>query len=318
MASSAPNREAIEPDQVAALIVTYLPDSELAERLSSLRKQFDRVALIDNGSPDEHLSTIAAQLKHPGVSLQRNSSNLGIATALNQGMKLLAGEGFGWVVTLDQDSEIQPGFLAAQLATLAAHEDPDRVAMIGANRIDPGSEAHRWLRPRTSFPYFERVNCEEASRGVTLVITSGTITNVAIFDRLGGFRDELFIDQVDFEYCLRAREQGYAILVSCAAKLTHKVGELTQCKAMGMTLSSTHHSPLRRYYLFRNSVLVMKWHGRAHRHWLIYQILALLEVVAGIIVSESGKWRKLRACLAGIRDGRAGRLGPAMGGFVPS
>lgn len=274
------------------------------------------MAVVDNGSPAENLLTVEPQIDGSKLSLLRNSTNLGIATALNRGIRLLAAEGFDWVVTFDQDSEIKAGFLAAQLATLASRENPDKVAMIGANRIDPDTEAHRWLRPTKSFPYFERVNCHEASQGVTLVITSGTMTNIVIFNELGGFRDELFIDLVDFEYCLRARQRGYAILVSCEAELVHKVGDQTQRKALGLTLSSTHHSPLRRYYLFRNSIHLMRQYGRIHRHWLIYQILALCEIVLGIVVSETGKWGKLRACWIGFRDGLARRHGPAMDGVI--
>ena len=317
MASAAPNCESIGQDQVAALVVTYLPDSGLAERLSSLRTQFGRVALIDNGSPDEDLSAIAAELKQPGVSLQRNSMNLGIATALNQGMKLLADEGFGWVVTLDQDSEVRPGFLSSLLATLNAWPDRNEVALVGANRIEPNNDlAHRWLRPRRRFPFFERVGCREAAQGVTLVITSGTLTSVNAFKRLGGFQDELFIDLVDFEYCLRARQEGHAILVSCGAELIHKVGQQTRASITGITISSTHHSPLRRYYLFRNSVHLIRRYGRIHPHWLGYQLLALCEVLLGIVVSEADKWRKLRACLAGLRDGLSGKTGPATNSMI--
>jgi rhamnosyltransferase len=317
MTAVAARNELVSRYDVAALVVTYLPDAGLAERLNSLLAQFGRVALVDNGSSDEALSAIGPQIDGSNVSLLRNPTNLGIATALNQGVRLLAGEGFGWVVTFDQDSEIQPGFLAAQLATLSSQENSGNVAMIGANRIDPDSEGnHRWLRSRRSFPFFERVNCEETSLGVTLVITSGTMTNVVIFNKLGGYRDELFIDLVDSEYCLRALQRGYVVLVSCAAKLTHKVGDKTQRKVLGMTLSSTHHSPLRRYYLFRNCVHLIKRYGGVRPHWLIYQIVALCEVILGIIVSESQKGRKLRACVAGIRDGLAGKYGPAPDGVV--
>jgi rhamnosyltransferase len=314
---AASNFEAIGRDEVAALVITYFPDAGLPARLDSLLAQFDRVALVDNGSPDENLTAVAAQVDRSAVSLHRNSTNLGIATALNQGMRILADEGFRWVVTLDQDSEVQSGFLSSMLEMLNSRPDQVKIALIGSNRIDPDSDvSHRWLRPSNSFPFFQRVNCERASKGVTLVITSGTLTNVAAFVDLGGFRDELFIDLVDFEYCLRARQQGYKILVSCDADLKHMVGIQTHLQAAGITLSQTHHSPLRRYYLFRNSIYLIKRYAFVHPHWVVYHLLAMGEVILGIVVSETDRRKKLHACLLGIFDGLARKTGPALDGAI--
>ena len=296
--------------KVAALVITYFPDAGLPARIDALLEQFDRVVLVDNGSDEASLQQIGRYERHTGFTLHRNASNLGIATALNQGLRILSAEGFCWAVTFDQDSFIRPGFVSSMLETLASERDQDRVAVIGANRIDAdGNSLHRWLRPRSGVPFFERVACEEASDGVTLVITSGSLTSIPIFNRLGGFRDDLFLDLVDFEYCLRARQQGHKILVSCAARLVHKVGDETRSKRMGVTISSTHHSPLRRYYLFRNSIELIKRYGRVHPHWLIHHLLSLCEVVVSILLIERDKLRKLHACMTGIVDGLVGKTG---------
>lgn len=300
----------VQPRGVAALIITYFPDVGLPERIVALLAEFDRVAVIDNGSDEAALASLSQFGER--VTVQRNGSNLGIATALNQGIRTLADEGFEWVVTFDQDSAVRPGFLSSMLRTLNAAPDRSRVALIGANRIDPDSPVpHRWLRPRRAFPFFERVTCQEASTGVTLVITSGALTSIAAFEDLGGFRDELFIDLVDNEFCLRAREHGYRILVSCGAQLLHKVGNKATSRAAGVQVSATHHSPLRKYYLFRNSIAVMKSHGRTQPHWLAYHLLSLGEVVLGILLWESGKAGKLKACALGLFDGLSGETGPS-------
>lgn len=298
--------------RIAALVVTFFPDSGLPARLDRLLQQFERVVLVDNGSDEASLQPIASYERHAGVTLRRNASNLGIATALNQGLRILSAEGFRWAVTFDQDSIIRPGFVSSMLKTLESQQDADRIALVGATRTDAdGNSVHRWLRPRSAPPFFERVPCDEASDGVSLVITSGALTSIPVFNRLGGFRDDLFIDLVDFEYCLRAREQGYKILVSCAAQLVHKVGDETRSRRMGLKISSTHHSPLRRYYLFRNSVHLIKRYSRIHPHWLIYHILSLCEVFAGILLIEREKGRKLHACVTGIVDGLSGKTGPS-------
>lgn len=297
--------------ELAALVVTYFPDEGLCARIDALLQQFDRLVLVDNGSDDTSLQLLTRYEHRTDITLHRNASNVGIAKALNQGLRILAAEGFSWAVTFDQDSMIRPGFVAAMLKTLASQQHPGRVALIGSNRIDPDNDiVHRWLRPRRSFPFFERVSCEGAADGVTLVITSGAMTSLSAFERLGGFREELFIDLVDIEYCLRAREQGYKILVSCGAHLVHKVGSKTQLTFGRFTISATHHSQLRKYYLFRNSVFVLRNNGWSQPHWFVYHLLAISEVLVGIFLSESQKLRKIHACLLGVVDGFKGKLGP--------
>jgi hypothetical protein len=75
---------------------------------------------------------------------------------------------------------------------------------------------------------------------------------------------------------------------------------------------------LRKYYLFRNSVVLIGAFGRRNPHWLAYQLLALLEILAGVILLERDKLTKLRACVAGIADGLRGRMGQSGRTFARS
>jgi rhamnosyltransferase len=304
--------------KVAALVVTYFPDPQLPGRLDKLLEQVRRLVVVDNGSGDAALGWAADLAGRDGIAIERNDANLGIAAALNRGMRALAAEGYDWVVTLDQDSTVEPGFVDGLLATVAADADPDSIALVGGNRRDSSAEttAHRWVRPKRGVPFFERVTADRIGPdGVTLVITSGTLTSVTAFDRLGGFREDLFIDFVDSEYCLRAHEAGYRILVSPRARILHRVGAKRRAALLGVHLSPMHHGALRKYYIFRNAVAVIRRYGLAFPHWLIYQLLALAEIVVGIVFFERDKAAKLKACLIGIWDGLAGRMGPARRGF---
>lgn len=303
---------------VAALVVTYFPDIDLPARLERLLAQVDRLVVVDNGSDPVCLAWKGGFASRRGVTILENGRNLGIAEALNRGMTLLAEEDYDWVLTMDQDSMIEEGCVAALLRTLSMDADSDRVAMVGSNRQDEGAglAPHRWLRPKKRPPFFERVPCERIeANGVTLVITSGTLTSVKAFQALGPFKTEFFIDLVDFEYCLRARQAGYRILVSPAARMSHRVGAKRQSAIAAVTLSPMHHGPLRKYYMFRNGVHMMRAYGAAFPHWLVYQLLAMSEIIIGVFLFEDRKASKLRACLAGLWDGLLGRKGPAQRAF---
>lgn len=41
---------------------------------------------------------------------------------------------------------------------------------------------------------------------------SANLVNVEVYKKLGKYREEYFIDCVDYEYCLRARENQYSII----------------------------------------------------------------------------------------------------------
>ncbi|MDD5578651.1 MAG: glycosyltransferase family 2 protein [Methylobacter sp.] len=301
--------------QVAALVVTHFPDAGFPSRLDKLLEQVSHVVIIDNGSPQDLLSWQKQYCDSDNITFLKNSVNLGIATALNQGMDLLTKEGFERVVTFDQDSTVTSGFIALLQATMTANEVPHGdVALVGANRSDAGEnqDRHRWLRPKKRWPFFERITCDRIGPdGVTLVITSGTLFNMKIFNILGPFRDDFFIDFVDSEYCLRAKEAGYRILVNPDARLFHQLGSKKQYRLFGLTMSPTFHSPLRRYYLSRNRIEMMRLYGLTFPHWLIYELMALIHITLSILFYEDQKIAKLQACAIGTCDGLLKRMGPA-------
>lgn len=306
------------PGKAAALVITHFPDRHFPDRLDRLLEQIARVVIVDNGSDAPTRAWRERYRDRKEITVLNNPTNLGIATALNQGMNLLAGEGFEWVVTLDQDSTVANGFIESLLDTIANDPNPGNVALVGARRSDAGTNCveHRWLRPKKGLPFFERVACDQIGPdGVTLVISSGTLTSVRVFNQLGPFRDKFFIDFVDFEYCLRARQSDYRILVSCHAHMIHHVGSKEQRRLFGVTLSPTLHSPLRRYYLFRNAVAMFRIYGWAFPHWLIYELVALGEILLGVSIFEDRKLAKLRACMLGVWDGLLRRMGPACRSF---
>jgi rhamnosyltransferase len=299
--------------QVAALVVTYFPDACFPARLDKLLEQVSRVVIIDNGSPKDLLLWQEQYCHSDNITCLENSNNLGIATALNQGMDLLTEEGFEWVITFDQDSTVTSGFIALLRDTINADAISHDVALVGANRSDAGENhaMHRWLRSKTGWPFFERVTCDRIGpEGVTLVITSGTLVNMKIFNILGPFRDDFFIDFVDSEYCLRVREAGYRILVNPDARMFHQLGSKKQYRLFGLTMSPTFHSPLRRYYLFRNRIEMIRLYGLIFPHWLIYELMALAHITLGILLYEDQKIAKLQACAFGTWDGLLKRMGP--------
>jgi rhamnosyltransferase len=125
--------------------------------------------------------------------------------------------------------------------------------------------------------------------------------------KLGPFDESLFIDAVDTEYCLRARQSGMMILQSHAV-LSHSLGRTTYHRLFGLRFGTTNHSPGRHYYITRNRLrLLARYAG--DWPWVWREVRGMLFDDAKIILVEPNKWSKFRAMAAGAADALSGKFG---------
>ena len=83
--------------------------------------QVDSVVVVDDGSPEDPARILAA-LEAMGCKVERLTENSGIAAALNAGITaaLAADTKPDYILTMDQDSLLDPGYVDALLAAAAA------------------------------------------------------------------------------------------------------------------------------------------------------------------------------------------------------
>ena len=208
-------------------IVLYNP--ELKNLYFNLKNWEDsKVVLIDNAS-DNIQKIEEAIIKKENVILIKNSINMGIAHALNQIMEYAVENNFQWVLTLDQDSKFPKEGIQVYLKNISK-----QIAIITC-RIQ-----------NVNTTMIEKYLVEKEY--VNDCITSGAFNNVEVWKRLQGFDEWLFIDYVDFEYCIRVRKQNYKILKCNSVLMQHSLGNLEIKNFLGKKIYVTNHSPLRRYY----------------------------------------------------------------------
>lgn len=111
--------------------MTYHPDEGIRARLRPLIGAVGAILLVDNGSEPAEIARLGRLLADDGAHLLQNERNLGLATALNQGFRWAADRGYGWVLTLDQDTAPSSGMVTEAARVLAAHPGR-RIAVIGA------------------------------------------------------------------------------------------------------------------------------------------------------------------------------------------
>lgn len=293
-------RTAARPNQTntCAVIITFHPDEGFVERLTQVASQFPKVFIVDNGSNPISLRMLQNEVCSPKVFLIKNQSNRGIAAALNQGTRLAKSENFDWVVTLDQDTDIYPGFFSGLLDVY--NNSGNEKIVVGSNYDEPHkSKAQANLLP-----------CNSIAIERKTLITSGMLLPLEIFERIGQFREDYFIDSVDHEFSLRARANGYRMLISCKTLMRHSIGNTKKEKQGFKLFLSYHHPPKRKYYISRNTVFTAIRYFSNEPAWSIRQGWRMLSDLASIILLENDKSRKIKAFLTGVLHGFRGKMGP--------
>ena len=281
-------------NDIAAVVVLYRPTSDVVFNVEAFAGQVDRVFAIDNSeTPDTDV--VNALRKIPNIEYTPLGDNLGIATALNVGTRCALEAGYSWALTMDQDSTVTPGMVARLLQ--CALDDPANVGLV--------SPVHRQVGG-------ERREVAPGGHEVLTAMTSGNLVNLAALEHVGWFMDDLFIDQVDNEICLRFWRNGLRVLESGGADLIHRVGDVRKHRFPYPAYSS-NHSAIRRYYIARNRLWVGKMYAEDYPQFGRFERRQQLKDVVKIVLYEHEKGRKLAMIWRGRRDYRAGRLG-AYGG----
>jgi len=299
MTSPIPSFSGESSERVCAVVITFFPDEGFPERLEKIAAQAFRVIVVDNGSTGKSGENLERALGvSESVTCIRNSENLGVAAALNQGIRKALEEGdCQWIVTFDQDSLPAEDMVEKMLTVWRSHPHPERLMVAG---------------PRTAFvdstsqpgPSEDRSWCE-----VTHVITSGSLISRRAFHLAGYYNERLFIDYVDIEYCLRLRSLGYQVIEVHSTEMLHHMGRLQERLFLGEKVHPTHHPPLRRYYQFRNALLLHRQYRESQRPWRRKNRIILMKILILILLYEKQRLRSLFQILRGIGHGLAGRSG---------
>jgi rhamnosyltransferase len=283
--------------QVCGVVISYRPSRDLLLNVQRTLSQVDHVIIVDNTSlSDSTASGVLGDLEHlETCTVIRNRINLGVATALNIGIRLAITKGFPWVITLDQDSWMRDGYIREMLFTHQNIASP-KVAMLCPRYEDSGVGK---VCPPLKSPSGEVLVC----------MTSGALIPVNTFNSLGLMEDDLFIDSVDHEYCLRLRAAGFKIIECPGAILVHSLGRITEHKLLNRAFITTNHNARRRYYITRNRLVLMRRYLLKDREWATLDCKRMAKETAIIFMVEENRLSKARYMTLALWDAMFNRLG---------
>lgn len=311
---------------IIAVIVAYKPNKkDFCTLLKAMRPQVASVIVVDNSSGEYSLCELASSYGID-IELLQMSSNVGIAAAQNAGIERAMELGADFVLLSDQDSVPSAGMVADLLTVLLSPSQSSftlPVAAVGPATVDrrTGRKSffitkrrglpHRWRKPLVSHDWTSSVEVE-------FLIASGTLIPIEVIKHIGSMRSDFFIDHVDTEWCFRAKVAGYRLLGVPAATLEHQLGDTIKRIWFFGHRDVMYHSPLRDYYMFRNTLLMIR-RTPMYIVWRLYFLWRLIQFAVYFLGFAHQRVLRLRRMLLGLvhgMGGRGGRLEESSGRLV--
>lgn len=244
---------------VFAIVVLYNPElSTLIKLLDSVRHQVSHIIIADNstqGAIKDKIAHILNDISDMSTYIDLND-NVGIAIAQNRAIQLAIEKDATHLLLLDQDSYL-PNNMVVGLTT--AYETLKtqgyRIACVAPTFIDKKINK---VAPVVYYKGLMRKRVIPTGKEEFIiadhVISSGSLIAVKSWLKIGELQENLFIDYVDTEWCLRAKKLGYLTFVIPKLTLIHDIGD---GYAKVGTRNVVLHSDFRNYYMIRNSVYLI-------------------------------------------------------------
>lgn len=243
---------------VGLILVTYQSAEDLPAFLESLPAAVEPFALdvagVDNASTDRSVELV----EEFGGRVIRNSENVGLAAAINQGAATTDAE---WILVANPDTRLAPGSIAALVETAMTD---DRIGMIGPRvaRLDgnPYPTGRRfpslavgtvhallggiWPSNPATRKYF--------GEPVTTVSDVDWISGCCMlfrrsaFESIGGFDTRYFLYFEETKAALDMHRAGWRVVLDPTVEIRHREGGSMR-SAPFRKIRSHHRSALRFY-----------------------------------------------------------------------
>lgn len=239
------------PPSVGIIILNwnnYEDTSSCLESARDIRYPNYEIFVVDNGSVDNSGRRIAEEYGWCEVIF--NGENRGFAGGVNKGINVALEHGVDYVLLMQNDMTVNPSFLNSLVATAEKHQRSLVGGLIyygGGNEIwSAGGNIVWWkasVKQRTE-PRADRPYETEFLTGALLLIPRRFI------EQNGGLSEDYFYMHEDVELSVRARRNGWKLLVDPGARVYHEVSS-----SAGRKSPFSYHHNTRNRLRFANDEL---------------------------------------------------------------
>jgi rhamnosyltransferase len=273
--------------KINGVVVLYNPEETIIDNITSYLDNVEKLYIIDNSeSKNTELINEIVSISKKCIYID-NNGNQGIAHALNVGARLAIENGADWLLTMDQDTSFSENDLIKIQEELLAVDSTNTAIVSPSHYLGDDIK-----------PFYNEI-----------VMTSGNLLNLHLFQKIGEFDEKLFIDSVDTEYCLRIYSMGYKIKRISSIILKHNLGDIKKYKICGIKFRPTNHTFIRRYYIVRNRFYTWDKYKNLYPAFVKWEKIATFKQLIKIILFEKDKLKKIIFSFRGYFDYRKGRFG---------
>lgn len=249
---------------LSAIVVNYNSGRLLRNCIESLTKcpLPIEIIIVDNASVDDSIASIES---FPSITITRNATNTGFASACNQGIAQATTD---YLLFLNPDCILEKTTLSGLLTEL---QSDGKIGMVGGLIVNPdGSEqggarravptpwrsfvrafglshfAKRW--PKLFFDFYlhkqplpEAPIEVEAISGACMLVKREAIADVGLWD------EGYFLHCEDLDWCMRFRQKDWKILFVPSARVLHEQGSCSRSRPVFVEWHK--HKGMMRFYL---------------------------------------------------------------------
>lgn len=274
--------------KVSIIVLNWNGREDTIECLDFL-KEIDypnyEIIVVDNGSSDDSVEKIK-EYKNQRIKLLTLNSNLGFAGGNNVGIKNALENGADYVLLLNNDTAVEKDFLS-HLIQAAEEQEPlysKKIGVLGPKIYFYDNPKQIWFaggKINRILTKGEMVGYGEIDRGqFNEIKETDYITGCCllikreVIEKIGLMWDGYFLYYEDTDWSLKARQNGWKIIVAPKAKIYHKASRSTK---EGSFSYIYYHSRNGLYLAKRNGSSIIRFCAYFLSIWIfIKQIIKLL------------------------------------------
>jgi len=285
---------------VHAIVVTHAGAAWLPDCLRALAAQEAcarlELVVVDNGSSDGTSALLRKEF--PSVAVLRLPENQGYARGNNAGLRRALAAGADFAALVNDDVEVEPGWLQALLDAAAAHPEAGlfcgTLLFRGEERVNStGVVLDAFGRARDR-DFGQRRSAVVREDGPVAGVTGGAaLIRTALLRRTGLFDPGYFAYYEDVDLSLRAAREGSLCWYAARAVARHR---------FGATIGSG--SPRQRFLLGRGHLRTLALHQAPLRAAALVPLTAAYRVAVKTPLEllrgrPAQAWAELRAAISG-------------------
>ena len=289
-----------------AIIVTYNPDiTALLELSAQLKKETDFI-IVDNGTKEISSIVESITIYEKCKTVIFLDQNEGLAKALNIGITWALERNYDFVFLFDQDSSLCDLFVKRMIDAFfdASEKTLSNIAAIGPRIINPQTMRQTSFKLFSKFIFRSDRKLASSSSHYTadFLITSGTLLYLHTLASIGAMKESYFIDNIDLEWCFRAKSKGYELIGTDEAVLYHAIGERSSNPLVRAGIMA-QHNPQRSYFSSRNRVHLYSV-DYSPVGWVIRDICRFIVKTTWLLLTSRERKDYFKNILSGIKDAK--------------